>query len=82
MKKFIICSAVAVFLWGIGGVTLLRANEVSTLGVNIGGREPIGTQCLSSSEKNTGKCSKKVDGSGDVCVKSHWYEANDCFAQT
>lgn len=39
------------------------------------------SQCLSSSEKNTGKCSKKVDGSGDACVESHWYEHNDCFAQ-
>ncbi len=82
MKKVIICSAVAAFLLGMGGATLLNANGISTFSVDLGGHGTIGTQCLSSSQKNTGKCSMKVDGSGDVCVKSHWYEHNDCFAQS
>lgn len=81
MKIVIIFFAAAAFLLGIGGATLLRANEVSSFSEGLETLNATESQCLSSSEKNTGKCSKKVDGSGDACVESHWYEHNDCFAQ-
>lgn len=81
MKKVIIFSAVAAFLLGIGGATLLRANEVRTFSVGIETLNATESNCLSSSQKNTGKCAKKVDGTGDVCVESHWYEANNCYTQ-
>lgn len=36
------------------------------------------SECISTSGKNTGKCEAAVNGSGDVCVQSSWYERNNC----
>lgn len=36
------------------------------------------SECRSSSDGNQGVCEAEVNGTGDVCVKSHWYQFNNC----
>ena len=37
------------------------------------------TRCISSSEENTGRCERAVNGTGDVCVKTLLGWRNNCY---
>ena len=36
----------------------------------------------SDSSENRGICRKAVDGTGDVCVDSRWYESRNCYGNS